>query len=432
MTTVFSLLYLFPQNPPIMKKIVLLIFAIDLSLELLLQYFDFVGDSDKQHLQKVLQYFTNQDILNGKEYSQAGFGISIVSLLLTNFLGIYLVLGKLSFAIEDFANRIARSNKLVRNFLYFFFYVVITTLLQLPFSFYFGYTLEHQFGFSNLTVGLWFWKKAKQFLVTIVLGGISVLFTLWVIEKIKVWWVFVVPIAGLVFGLFMTIVYPYTILPIFYESAPIENGSLKTKILALAEHSQIPVSDIYVIQESQYSNHTNAFFIGFGKYKRIYLYDTLIKTNTEGEILSVLAHEIGHWVHNDMIWGILFSFLTSLFTFICLYLILVQFQKGKLIRELHSPSSIPAFLFVFGILGTFLGPLDNWVGRDQESLADYTALVLTDDSKSFISSEVKLAKQNKSRLDEHPFVIALRHSHPPTMQRIQMAEEYEKFLQGKR
>ena len=99
-------------------------------------------------------------------------------------------------------------------------------------------------------------------------------------------------------GLVFSILYPILITPIFYNYKPIDEGSLKTKIVNLCEHAKIKVENVYVINESKYSGHTNAYFTGWGENRKIFLYDTLIKNHTEEEVISVLGHEIGHWTHN--------------------------------------------------------------------------------------------------------------------------------------
>lgn len=408
-----------------MKKILIIFFIAELVWKLVLKYLNYEGDSSPETRARILKFFTEADITIGQEYSRSGFFAGLGSFAVKNVLMFFLAFSPLSARLEDIAKKWSRDREWLTNTLFILTAYTVMTVLFLPLDFYFSYVLEHKFGFSNMTVGAWFFRELKNFLLGAVFMTIAVLPSLWIIRKVQFYWIFIVPTAGIVFGLFMSVLYPVLILPIYYDVEKIQEGSLKTKIMKLAESSKIPVSEIFMIKESEYSNHTNAFFVGFGDNKKIYLYDTLIKKNTEEETISVLAHEIGHWKYNHQIKGIVYEFIFSLIEFGILYFCLKKLkEQTELIREFHSVSALPMFILVFGLVSTVVSPLNSWISRSMEAEADYEALVLTDDPESFINSEIRLAKDNKSRLDSHPLPSFVYDSHPETIDRIEMAVKY--------
>jgi STE24 endopeptidase len=410
-----------------MRNILIVLFLFQFIFDLYLDYVGYIGDSSPETKTKILKYFMEEDILKGIEYNRARFAIGIFTFCIKNLAILFLAFSKYPGKLEDYCAKISKDNFFFTTVLYVFFIYTVYTLIFLPFSYYFSFVLEHEFGFSNMSVAFWFWTKLKSYLISMPILAIVSSAALYMIKKVRFYWIFAVPLGGVVLGFISSILYPLLILPIFYTTEPIAAGSLRDKIVSLAKSSNVPVNEIYIIKESEYSKHTNAFFVGFGEQKKIYLYDTLISSNTEGEIISVLAHEIGHWKHDHQVKGIAIEFVFSLIQFSVLYFILnILKKKGDIsVREFHSPATVPVFLLTLGIISSFFQPLDMYISRSMEAQADYEALLLTNDKESFISAEIKLAKENKSRLDIHPLIEMLRHSHPKTLDRIQMAEDYK-------
>ncbi|MDX1957295.1 MAG: M48 family metallopeptidase [Leptospiraceae bacterium] len=408
-----------------MKELLISVFFLEFAIELVLKGLGYNGDNSPETRKEILKYFTEANIQAGIEYARSGFSVGLVLFIVKKLFFVWFVFSKFPKKLENYFSALSGHKNYLTIIFYFTFLDLALTLLLLPFSWYFGFYLEHQFGFSNMSFGFWIWTELKTFLVSWVFFIPTVLIALFIIQKIRFLWVFVVPIAGVVLGLITSVLYPILILPLFYTTEPIAEGSLKNKILELSKKANINSSEIYIIKESEYSKHTNAFFVGFGDNKKIYLFDTLIQTNTESEILSVLGHEIGHWKFNHQLIGIGIEFLSSVFLFLFLYFILSRFRNSGEIDEYHSLSTVPLMIFVYGILSFFLNPIDSTISRKMEADADYEALVLTNDKKSFISSEIKLAKENKDRLNPNGIVVFWKYSHPKTMDRIKMAEKYK-------
>ncbi|EIE02398.1 M48 family metallopeptidase [Leptospira licerasiae] len=410
-----------------LKNILISLFSLQILLTLVMKYFSYQGDLSPELHDRILKYFTQEDINSGIDYDRRGFFVSIIGSLLDFALAGIFVFTPISVKLEEYFRRKTGDRFYLTVFLFFVSFYLLEFIISLPFSYYFGYVIEHEFQFSNMNLGDWILFKAKSFGLGFVFGGLVVLVVAFVFKNLPRAWKYILPILSLSFGLLMSVLYPIVITPIFYDYGPIQEGSLKTKILALSQKANIQVENIYVINESKYSGHTNAYFTGWGESKKIFLYDTLIKNHTEEEVVSVLGHEIGHWVHNHQMIEIALS---TLETFLLCFLLGYVFQKVKEeglipLKEFYSPSSLPFLFLVLSLVGTILGPFSATLSRALETQADREALVLTNDKKSFISTEIKLAKDNKSRLNPHKLEVIFEHSHPTTIERIEYAEGWK-------
>ncbi|TGN02902.1 M48 family metallopeptidase [Leptospira dzoumogneensis] len=410
-----------------LKNILFSLFSLQILLTLVMKYFSYQGDLSPELHERILKYFTQEDINSGIDYERRGFFVSIIGSLLDFALAGAFVFSPISVKLEEYIRRKTGERFYPTVFLFFVSFYLLEFIISLPFSYYFGYVIEHEFQFSNMNLGDWILFKAKSFGLGFLFGGLVVLVVAFVLKNLPRAWKYILPILSLGFGLLMSVLYPIVITPIFYDYGPIQEGSLKTKILALSQKANIQVENIYVINESKYSGHTNAYFTGWGESKKIFLYDTLINNHTEEEVVSVLGHEIGHWVHNHQMIEIALS---TLETFLLCFLLGYIFQKVKEeglvpLKEFYSPSSLPFLFLILSLVGTILGPFSATLSRVLETQADREALVLTNDKKSFISTEIKLAKDNKSRLNPHKLEVIFEHSHPTTIERIEFAEGWK-------
>jgi Peptidase family M48. len=165
-------------------------------------------------------------------------------------------------------------------------------LTDLPFDIYFTFKLEKIYGFSNITKKVYIIDKIKIIIISILIGIPLLYIFILILNKFKF---FFLPLSFIIifFILIINIIYPSLILPLFYKFEKLEDDSLKNKILKITEKEDLKFENIYIINASTRSSHTNAFFSGFGKTKKIVFYDTLIKNHTENEILSIFAHELG-------------------------------------------------------------------------------------------------------------------------------------------
>ena len=405
-----------------MKKTIIITFIMLVLFNHFLSFLNYRGSSSPELHKEILKYFTEADIVNGENYSRAGFGISLVRGII--FAG--MTFTSLSRRLESFCARLSKNNFFLTSVYFIAIIYFIITLISLPFSFYLSYLTEHKFGFSNMTIGLWFWTRTKSFLMGLLCISIIGSSALLVIRKFKFYSVFIVPAGCLIIGLIMIILYPIVILPIFYEIKAIDNPRIEKRIIELANKSRVSVDNIYVIKESDYSKHTNAFFVGFGSSKKIFLYDTLLQNNNEAELISILAHEIGHWKYNHNLKGVFLGFLLYLTEFMAIYYCVktLKNESESSIGEMYSPSMIPFYLLIFIIFSIIADPIENFVSRKMEMSADQYALEATGDPDAFISAEIRIAKDNRSRLNKNPLAALFRDSHPMTIDRIKIAEKY--------
>jgi STE24 endopeptidase len=248
----------------------------------------------------------------------------------------------------------------------------------------------------------------------------------------RVWWL-VAPLGAGLLGIAYAYLAPIWINPLFNEFKPLQEtqwSNLQPRVRTLIDEAGIPVQEILVMDASRQSSHTNAYFTGFGATRRIVLYDTLLKKHTPDEIDSVLAHEIGHWHHDHIAKGILLGVIASVFGF----WVLDRFLRGAVAKppwNLHStadPAGLWLILLLFNVGAWIAMPAENLVSRHFERQADEMSLELAKEPDAFIKCEWKMAVDNKSNVTPTPWNVWLFSSHPPTVERIRMAEDWKTRL----
>jgi len=410
-----------------MKKFIIISIAVIILFKIVLSILSYRGDNSPELYGDLLKYFSHEDIIKGEIYARSGFLVSAAKSLILPIFMVMLAFTSLSKKIEDVCFSIARRREFFASILYIAVIYSILTIILLPFDFHLSYTLEHRFNFSNMTAQFWFITKLKSFIIMLTFISLTGALFLSAIKKFKIYSLFIVPVAGLIIGLFMIMIYPIAILPIFYDIKSIDNPGLERKILSLTQRADIKVDNIYVIKASDYSKHTNAFFVGFGSRKKIYLYDTLLKNNSDPEIISILAHEIGHWVYDHNLKGIILGFILYLSVFTAIYFCVTKYliESEGSTERIYNPSMIPIYLLFFIIFANITNPIEMIVSRKMEINADIYSLSMTDDPDTFISSNIKLAKDNSSRLNVNKIAAFFRRSHPTAIERIKIGERYK-------
>ena len=234
------------------------------------------------------------------------------------------------------------------------------------------------------------------------------------------WWL-LVWIFFLCFTIFMMYLSPYIIEPLFNKFTPLDDEALENDIKSLSEKAGISVNRVFKMDASKRTKHTNAYFTGIGKEKRIVLFDTLLEKMNKDEILAVLAHEAGHWKKKHLLKMLVVYEAIAL---IVMYLAFCLLKGSYLATIFHLNLDQPFFaetiilMFVFGIVVFPLTPLFCWFSRKNEREADAFAKQLTGTGAGLISALVKLSKDNLSNLHPHPFYSAFYYSHPPATERI--------------
>jgi STE24 endopeptidase len=227
---------------------------------------------------------------------------------------------------------------------------------------------------------------------------------------------------------------PTFILPLFNKFEPMEDGELKSRIQEMAKKCEFPLTEIHVMDGSKRSTKSNAFFTGFGKRKKIALFDTLIENHGTDELLGVLAHEIGHFKKKHIIQRMVFSIVQTAVIFFLLGL--VTDQSSAFARELFEAFGVTTistyaglvfFMLLFSPVSRVLGVIGNLSSRKHEFEADAYAAEAQETPEHLIKGLKKLAADNLSNLTPHPFPVFLDYSHPPMLVRIKALRELGKL-----
>ena len=294
------------------------------------------------------------------------------------------------------------------------------TLLGLPFRAWSTFVIEARYGFNRTTPGTFAADAAKGAALTVVLGGLLLAVVLaffeWAGPLAWLWcW-----IAATAFILAVQFVAPTWIMPLFNTFTPLDGGDLHDAILACARSARFPLRGIFVVDGSRRSSKANAFFTGFGKHKRIGLFDTLVDQYTVPELVAVVAHEIGHYKKRHVWQGMALSIghLGAMLWVLSLFLD----QEGLFAAFYVGETSVYAGLVFFSLLFTpvelVLSVVVHLFSRKNEFEADRFAAETTGSGAPLVSALKKLSADNLANLTPHPLDVFLHYSHPPVLQRI--------------
>ena len=293
-------------------------------------------------------------------------------------------------------------------------------LLSLPFSLYATFVIEERFGFNQTTWTTFVMDLAKGLLLAVLLGAplLAGILAFFVHAGTNAWWYCWIAVTLYMLG--VQFIAPTWIMPLFNKFTPLEAGELKSAILSYAGSINFPIENVYVMDGSRRSRKSNAFFTGFGKHRRIVLFDTLIKQHTTGELLAVLAHEMGHYKKKHILQTMVLGILQM---GIMLYLLSIFISYQGLFDAFYMPQkSVYAGLIFFAML---YSPLDFFIGifmqmlsRRNETEADRFSAETTHDPQSMVAALKKLSVHNLTNLRPHPVYVFLNYSHPPVLQRI--------------
>ncbi|HVV02098.1 MAG TPA: M48 family metallopeptidase [Verrucomicrobiae bacterium] len=302
---------------------------------------------------------------------------------------------------------------------WFFAVGLAISLTGLPFDWYDQFRLEQRFGFNTTTQRTWWSDQLKGFLLALVLGypllALLLKFTEW---SGRAWWLWGWG-ALMAFQVLMFFLAPLIIMPLFNKFTPLPAGSLRERLLALAARTRFAAGNIQVMDGSRRSRHSNAFFTGFGRSRRIVLFDTLIAQLAEPELEAVLAHEIGHYKKRHILKTLIFSALGSLAGF---YALSVLARQDWFYNSFgFQPDGIaPAFLLfalLSGIVTFWFSPLAHWWSRRNEYEADAFAAEVMREPAPLITALRKLNEKNLSNLTPHPIYSGFYYSHPTLLER---------------
>src|SRR5213593_2148296 len=299
------------------------------------------------------------------------------------------------------------------------------SIVSLPFAWYAQFKLEERFGFNTTSVKTWLLDRVKGFLLALLLGYPLLALVLKLIEWTGAnWWLWASAVV-IAFQLLMLLVAPAVIMPLFNRFTPLPEGTLRERLFALAQRTDFPTRSIEVMDGSKRSRHSNAFFTGLGRFRKIVLFDTLIAQLTEPELESVLAHEIGHYKKRHVIKMLSVSMAGVVVAFAATAWLARQqwfyrafgfaYQGG--FAAAHFVPAILIFAMLAGTISFWFSPLLHIWSRRFEYEADAFARVAMGETQSLIQALRKLTKNNLSNLTPHPLYSSFYYSHPTLLER---------------
>ncbi|MBN3040376.1 MAG: M48 family metallopeptidase, partial [Candidatus Omnitrophica bacterium] len=324
----------------------------------------------------------------------------------------------------NFIDQIIRAEitvELLRGLIFAGIIFFIFQILEIPFSIYHTFFLEQRFGFNRTTPKTFILDLLKTWLLTLIIAGFALSAVFWFFMKAGglawVWcWLFVTA-----FQILLMFVAPVIIMPLFNKFTPLEEGELRTAIEDYARAEDFKLAGIFTMDGSKRSTKSNAFFTGFGKSRRIVFFDTLIANHSLSELVSILAHEMGHYKRKHILKYIAISIFTNGMMFFILSLFInnpLLFEAFKM-KELSVYASLLFFSFLYTPINLILSIGLTSLSRRHEYQADKYAVLTYKHPDSFIQALKKLTVDNLSNLTPHPLKVFIDYTHPPVLKRIQ-------------
>ena len=324
------------------------------------------------------------------------------------------------YSLDEFVRRF-HWNPVLTGLVYIGILAFASGVLSLPFSIYSTFVIEERFGFNRTTPLTFVMDRLKAFLLAMVLGAPLLALVLWFFASLGPnAWVFcwLVCCAAI---LLIQFVAPIWLFPLFNKYTPLPDGELKEAIRHYASRIGFSFRDILMMDGSRRSTKANAFFTGFGKYKRIALFDTLVEQHSVPELVAVLAHEIGHYKKKHVFRMMMLSFfhLGLLFFLLSLFIHSRELAEAFFLKEISIYAGIVFFALVYEPVSFVWSILTNVLSRRDEFEADRFARETIEEPEMMVRSLEKLSVRNLSNLTPHPFYVFLHYSHPPLRERIQ-------------
>jgi len=329
-----------------------------------------------------------------------------------------LVSGFLPWVVEKI--NLAVSNPVGAGLVFFALLRIVYGIPSMCFDLYETFVIEDRYGFNTTTLRTWILDLMKQTVVSALLGGVILGLLLTLIgARHETWWIWAWFVMALFEGI-MVWLYPLVIAPWFNRFEPVPDGNLKRRIRDSIERAGLSVSGVFQMDAEKRTRHTNAFFTGLGRTKRIVLFDSLLRRHSEEEIVAILCHEAGHWKRGHLIKGLVFLEIVTL----GLLYVASRLLNWPLLYDTFGLSDATVFagLFVIGVLitgvGYFFRPVGSAVSRRFEKQADDMAVELAGTPTFLVQALRTLSLDNLANLNPHPLYAWFYYSHPPVAERI--------------
>lgn len=358
------------------------------------------------------QYWKQQDYaMTNRKFSLIS---GLVSMLVT--LAIFTFGG---FAVFDAAARSVSRFPVVQALVFWGIFYLISWALSIPFDVYRTFVIEQRFGFNRTTPKLFVTDTLKGLLMNVVIMGAVLALCVWIYTLTPRWFWLIAWGAVTLFSLFMQYFYSQLIVPLFNKQTPLPEGELRTAIEAFAARVDFPIEGIFVIDSSKRSSKSNAYFTGFGRRKRVVLYDTLMEQLSTEEIVGVLAHEIGHYKRHHILLSLLEGFATNLLMF-WLFSLFIGSRDLAMAAGCSEPSfhvNLAVFSLIYTPLSLLLDIVTNVLSRRHERQADAFAAA-HGCGPAEAAALKKMSAKSLANLTPHPIVVFTEYSHPTLYERV--------------
>ena len=330
----------------------------------------------------------------------------------------------------NFVDKFARSfgyAEIVSGMIFISVLMLLLNIIKIPFSAYNTFVIEEKYGFNKTTIKTFISDIIKNNLLLILIGlPIFAVIVWFFIEFDSMAWVYAV-LTVIFFELLFTFIAPVLIMPLFNKYIPLEDGELKTELENYATRENFKMKGLFKMDGSKRSTKSNAFFTGFGKFRRIVLFDTLIEKHTTQELVSVLAHEMGHYKKGHIKKFMIMSFLNTVLIFFVLSFFIgnVGLFEAFSMEYVSVYGSLVFFGFLYTPISMVLSIIQNIISRKYEYESDKYAVETYKKPEAMIEALKKLSVDNLSNLTPHKFKVFLEYSHPPVLERIKAIKSIE-------
>ena len=402
--------------------LVLFILLFSFALELLVSYLN-LGALDPNLPQEFETVYNRDEYKKSQEYTRTTTRFGIVESCISTTLTIgFIALGGFNW-VDTLARQFGYGT-IVTGLIFTAILALLSFVISIPFSLYSTFVIEEKFGFNTTTVKTFILDLIKGTLLAVILGGPLLALIFWFFETAGAMaWVYCW-LGVVCFSLLMQFIAPVLIMPLFNKFTPLEPGELRDKINLYSEKENFQLSGIFTMDGSKRSTKLNAFFTGFGKFRKIVFFDTLTKELTPDEIVAVLAHEMGHFKLKHILKMMAISVLQTGFMFflLSLFLKVPEISTGFMLEQTSIYASLVFFAFLYSPISLLTSIGFNIISRKHEFEADAYAAKTTGNPQQLIASLKKLSLANLSNLTPHPLHVFLHYSHPPLLQRINRLE----------
>ena len=369
-------------------------------------------------------YFDNKKYSKSQEYTRDNLKFSLIENSFSTLLIItFILIG--GFNYIDIYARSFGFDSIFTGLIFTGLLMLGSSIISLPFSIYSTFVIEEKYGFNKTTAKTFFIDLIKGMVLSALIGGIVLYGVLFFFESFpNLAWLYSW-LGMIIFSITMFFLAPIIIMPLFNKFILLEDGELKEKIYIYAKKQDFKMKGIYTMDGSKRSTKLNAYFTGFGKFRRIVFYDTLVEKLSANEIVSVLAHEMGHFKLKHIFKSLINSILTMGLMFFILSLFINNqdlFTAFKM-ENISIYGSLIFFGFLYSPISMIISIFGNIKSRKHEYEADKYAVDTTDDKENMVTALKKLSVENMSNLTPHPFNVFMYYSHPPVLERIKEIEK---------